>query len=287
MSRNDLGAAISAHLPDLARRKLRPVDVAVIDSGLDASHPDLAGRVDLAYHVKMVGGVARLLPISRRSNQDSYGHGTAVASIITRIAPNARLIDVHVLEVGNIGSPEALLRGLEAAVDNRWPVVNMSLATTQAVARRLMPLCERAYFQGQVLVAARRNVPFPDDGYPAAFSSVLGVDSDEIPAPYRYLFKSGSIEWHASGEWVSVAAAGGGYTAKIGTSFATPVITGVCALLLGAFPDLAPFELKAVLKAHAAMERPPAGADGRRRAGHGKSAGRVRMVGVGRGESHD
>jgi subtilisin family serine protease len=285
MVRGDLAKALGTRIDALARRKLGPVEVAVIDSGIDATHADLAGRVQLAYHVKAGAGGARVVPIATPSNQDSYGHGTAVASIIARIAPNARLIDVHVLEAGNIGSPDALVAGLETAIAHRWRVINMSLAATPMVARRLMPLCERAHFQGQVVVAARRNLPFPDDGYPAAFSSVLGVDNDELPSPYRYFFKSGPVEWNASGEWVSVASAGGGYTAKVGTSFATPVITGLCALLLGAFPELTPFEVKAVLKAHAAAP-PAAPASPRRSAGDGARARRVPHPPARRGERH-
>jgi subtilisin family serine protease len=284
MAASDLVKALGANIAALSRRRLQPVDVAVIDSGIDATHPDIAGRVHLAYHVKAAPGGPRIVQISKPSNQDSYGHGTAVASIIARIAPNARLIDVHVLEAGNIGSPDVLVAGLAAAVDNGWKVINMSLAATPMVARRLMPLCERAQFQGQVLVAARRNLPYPDDGYPAAFSSVLGVDNDDLSASLQYFFRNGPVEWRAKGDWRSVAAAGGGYTAKVGTSFATPVVTGISALLLGAFPALTPFELKSVLKAHAAP--PPAAAPRRRRAGHRGSAMCLQQSGVHQGDAH-
>ena len=59
----------------------------------------------------------------------------------------------------------------------------------------------------------------------------------------------------APSDEVTVAAAGGGYTTKTGTSFATPAVCGLCALLVGAFPDLRPFELKTLLKKNA---KPPA-----------------------------
>jgi subtilisin len=247
----ELKRALDAKIGHLARRALAPVDVAVIDSGIDASHPDLAGHVSQAYHVKSGAEGASLVASRKGINQDSFGHGTAVASIIHRVAPNARLIDVRVMEADNMFSGDALIAGLQATVEQRWKVINISLAASPSIARHLMPLCERAFFQGQVLVASQRNLAIVDDGYPAAFSSVLGVSSSDIRSTYEYFFNDGPIEWNAAGEKIPVAATGGGYTLKAGTSFATPVIAGICALLLGAFPGLTPFEMKAVLKAHA------------------------------------
>ena len=61
-------------------------------------------------------------------------------------------------------------------------------------------------------------------------------------------FLTGSgIEFRARGEDVRVAAMGGGYTTMTGTSFATPTVSGICALLRGAYPDLQTFEVKAIL----------------------------------------
>ncbi len=252
MQSSDLRRALDAPLGRLARRKLAPVDVAVLDSGIDASHPDLAGHVLEAFRVQSDAKGARLVSARTGINQDAFGHGTAVASIIRRVAPNARLIDVRVVSADDVFTGEALIAGLTATVERKWKVANISLAASPGVARHLMPLCERAHFQGQVLVASQRNLAIEDDGYPAAFSSVLGVTSRDIRAAYEYFFDDGAmIEWQAAGEKIAVAASGGGYTLKAGTSFATPVIAGMCALVLGAFPDLTPFEIKTVLKAHA------------------------------------
>jgi subtilisin len=257
MQSAELRRALDAHLGRLARRKLAPVDVAVIDSGIDASHPDLTGHVHQAFRVQSDATGTRLVSARKGVNQDAFGHGTAVASIIRRVAPNARLIDVRIVSPDDIFTGDALIAGLTATVERKWKVANISLAASRAVARHLMPLCERAHFQGQVLVAAQRNLAIEDDGYPAAFSSVFGVTSKDIRATYEYFFDdAAAIEWQAAGEKIPVAASGGGYTLKAGTSFAAPAIAGICALLLGAFPRLTPFEIRTVLKAHARAATP-------------------------------
>lgn len=254
MSRQSLIAALSEPLDALARRDLAPVEVAVLDTGVDATHPDLAGRVVAAYRVALEGDRPRVQEAPSGANQDLFGHGTAVASIIARVAHNARLVDVRVLDDGNLGSGLALLAGLREVVDRGSRVVNMSLAATAEFAAPLLKLCEAAYRGNQVVVAAKRNMPLADNGWPAELSSCVAVDAEAFPSPFQLQFRAGNpIEYAAQGIDVPVAAPGGGYTTKTGTSFATPVTAGLVALLLGAYPDLRPFEVKTLLKAWAAV----------------------------------
>jgi subtilisin family serine protease len=254
MSAQELTEALECTFTALQQKQLQPVDVAILDSGVDATHPDLASRQISAFKVECEDDkppTVRDVPAA--TNNDVYGHGTAVASIIANIAPNARFIDMRVLGDRNLGTGDALIAAVERSVKEQWRIINMSLAASASVGQRLAPLCERAYYQNQVIVAARRNQPIEDDGFPAEFSSSIGVDLEAFPTPFEYLFRTGRpIEYVAQGDQVRVAAAGGGYTVKSGTSFATPAISGLCALLLGAFPKLRQFELKTVLKAHAA-----------------------------------
>jgi subtilisin len=239
-------AALQLSPTDLATGPLAPVDVAVIDSGVDATHPDLAGRIAAARRVED-GNVTDL---EEHVNNDSFGHGTAVASIITRIAPNARIFDIRVLRPGNKGSGEDLLAGLRLAVRSGYRVINMSLAASAKFLPQLIAACERAYYQDQVVVAARRNMPISDEGFPAELASVIGVDNGELaPMALRYRPRR-TIEVEAPGDAVTVAAAGGGYTVLSGTSFSTPVVSGMCALLLGAFPELRPYEIRAVINSY-------------------------------------
>lgn len=228
---------------------LTPVRVAVLDSGIDATHPWLAGRVEEAWATEDDEGSCSVVQRDPSAHNDVFGHGTAVGSIIAGIAPNARLIDVRVLESGSTGSGTALVAGLEYAVRRGFPVVNMSLAATAKFAALLHRLVRQAYRQGQVVTAAKRNMPLVDNGYPAEFSDTVSVDSLDTDRLAHVLYRPGEpIEFAAQGEEVRVAAAGGGYTIRTGTSLATPVVSGVVALLLGANPTLRPFEIKTLLK---------------------------------------
>src|SRR4051794_32356587 len=98
-----LAEALAVPLEALRERTLAPVDVVVIDSGVDATHPDLAGRVKSAYRVEVTGSQAEVTEHAPTENVDTFGHGTAVASIICRSAPNARIVDVRVIGANNTG----------------------------------------------------------------------------------------------------------------------------------------------------------------------------------------
>lgn len=242
-------SALHRKLPDLSSRPLEPVSVAVIDSGIDATHPALAGKILEAYAVGMVGQEFKVVKGHVPENNDLYGHGTAVASIICGLAPNARIIDIRVLDALNVGPGEALLTGFNFAVTQRIKILNMSLAAKATLAPQLHPICETAYHQNQLVVAARRNMPLMDNGFPAELSSSIGVDLGKFLSQFTLKFRPDHpIEFIAHGEEVAVAAAGGGYTTMTGTSFATPAISGICALLVGAFPDLRIFEVKSILR---------------------------------------
>jgi subtilisin family serine protease len=234
----------------LRQRSLAPVSVAVLDSGVDGSHPDLAGRVDGAVAVELDAEERPVVQeLSPTGNNDVFGHGTSVAGIIAAIAPNARIYDVRILSDKNIGGTDVLLRGFIHALDQPWRLINMSLAAISSIRNEFAQLCERAYFQEQIVVAARRNLPLGDDGLPAEFSSCIGVDRGSYQTPFEYAFREKTpIEFKARGEAVIAPARGGGYTTVTGTSFATPTLCGLCALLLGAYPDLKLFEIKTALR---------------------------------------
>lgn len=242
--------ALEARLDELAGRATHPVEVAILDSGIDATHADLSGRVVAAYSIDAEGDEPQITEHVTPANRDAFGHGTAVASIIARLAPNARLVDVRVLEPGNQGTGAALVAGLRLVIERRCRLVNMSLAATARFAPGLGELCEKAYRQNQIVIASKRNMPYTDLGFPAEFSSCVSVDRDNFPTPYHIRFlEENPIEYAAHGDEVVCAVPGGGYTTMTGTSFATPTVTGLCALLLGVFPDLRSFELKTILKA--------------------------------------
>ncbi len=245
-----LRAALRETIQELLTRPLESVEVAVVDSGVDSSHPELARRMARAWAVEMKDDEPQLVERPLGENHDAYGHGTAVSSIVAQIAKNARIVDIRVLNVGNVGAGKALLRGFEHAVEQRVRIINLSLAATAKFAGELHALCERAYRQNQLVIAARRNMPLADNGFPAELSSCISVDVGNFASATEVQFREDhAIEFVGQGENVKVAAAGGGYTTMTGTSFATPSISGLCALLVGACPSMRPFDVKCALRA--------------------------------------
>jgi len=241
--------ALSTPLEALRSASIAPVTVAIVDSGVDGAHPDLRGRLDAAWMVREHDGGVVVQEMSRDENNDIFGHGTAVGGIIARLAPNARLVDVRVLDDRNRATGEVLLAGFEKAIESGARIINLSLACKSKFAGRLNALCERAYHNRQTVVAARRNNPFRDMGYPAEISSCISVEISTAGGFCDLAFVGGApIEFAAEGESVTAPAPGGGYTEVTGTSFATPVVSGLCALMLGAYPELRTFELKTLLK---------------------------------------
>jgi subtilisin family serine protease len=220
------------------------VTVCILDSGVDADHP-------------LVGGVLRSVAVSIGENDaviveddsegDLCGHGTACAGIVRALAPECDLISVRVLGAGFTGSGGVLLAGLRWAVEQGFDVINMSLSTTKRqFAGILHEITDAAYFRRTVLVASAHNMPV--ESYPWRFSSVISVGSHEEPDPLTFFSNPNPpVEFFARGVNVEVAWTGGARIRCTGNSFATPHMSGLCALVLGKHPELTPFQLKSLL----------------------------------------
>lgn len=225
-------------------------DVAVIDSGIDAAHPALQGRIHRACVVaRNPKGELQPREIPVRQCTDSFGHGTAVAGIIADLAPEARLVSVQVLDDYDSCTGDVLIAGLKWALDQNIRLINLSLATTKPLwFPALFELCERAFVQNTILVAARRN--FGDLGCPAMFSSVISVDREDYAEPLRIHYRPKDIiQFDARGTRVKVLASNSAHAIQTGTSFATAHVSAVVALLLEVFPNLTAAEAKTALKA--------------------------------------
>ena len=178
---------------------------------------------------------------------DLCGHGTACAGIVRSLAPECEIVSVRVLGAGYSGSGPVLLAGLRWSIEQGFDVVNMSLSTTKSqFAGMLHEVADAAYFRRTVLVASAHNMPV--ESYPWRFSSVISVGSHEEPDPLTYFYNpSPPVEFFARGVDVEVAWLGGARARSTGNSFATPHMSGICALVLGAHPELTPFQLKSTL----------------------------------------
>jgi subtilisin len=220
------------------------VRVCILDSGVEANHPAVGPTQG---SVAVVRGPDGEITIEEDDEGDLCGHGTACAGIVRALAPDCELFSVRVLGAGYTGSGPILVAGLRYAIENGFDVVNMSLSTTKKeLAASLHELADLAYFRKTMIVASAHNLPV--DSYPWRFASVLSVGSHDRTEPLDFFYNpQPPVEFFARGVDIDVAWLEGSTLRCTGNSFATPHMSGICALVLGAHPELTPFQLKSVL----------------------------------------
>jgi len=213
--------------------------------GLQQLEHPLVGRVDRS--VAVLRDDEGELQVVDDTEGDLCGHGTACAGVVRSLAPDAELTSVRVLGAGFKGGGEMLLRGLAWAIEEGFQVVNMSLSTTRTkYVERLHELADHAYFKRVLLVASAHNMPVRS--YPWRFASVVSVASHDIDDPLAYLRNPDPpVEFYARGVEVDVAWSDGSTLRASGNSFATPHISGICALIRAKHPELTPPEVKTLL----------------------------------------
>ena len=222
----------------------RGARVCILDSGVERDHP-LVGELEEAVTIS-VGEDDEVL-VEEDTEGDVSGHGTACAGIVRALAPECALSSVRVLGANFTGSGGVLLAGLRYAVEQGYDVINMSLSTTKKpFAAVLHELADSAYFRRTVLVASAHNMPV--ESYPWRFSSVISVGSHEDESPFTFFYNPNPpVEFFGRGVNVDVAWSEGRTIRVSGNSFATPHMSGICALILAKHPELTPFQVKSVL----------------------------------------
>ncbi len=226
----------------------RGVTVAIIDSGIEAQHPAVGGRVREQVAVELEAGDPVVV---RDETGDLFGHGTACGGLVVDLAPEVELVSVRVLGADLKGRGAAFLGGLEWAIDRGVDVVNLSLSSkSEALFADFHEVVDRAYFAGITLVSAANNAP--GASYPSLFSSVISVAAHEVPDPWCWHYNPRPpVEFGAWGVDVPIAWKDGASTIATGNSFAAPQIAALVALLRSKHAGLTPFEIKAVLAATA------------------------------------
>jgi subtilisin len=224
------------------------IRVAVIDSGVDGSHPavgGLSGGVLLEYDPNAPSS-ARLI---EGDHPDVVGHGTACAAIIRGLAPACELYSVRVLGSRLTGKGPVLAAGVRWAIDHGMHVVNMSLSSGKSDYFGLFhALADAAYFRNVMLVCAANNVPGPT--YPSEYAAVFSVAAHAGEDPMHFDYNPHPpVEFGAPGIGVRVAWLGGSTITASGNSFAAPHIAGIMARILSKHPGLTAFEMKTVLAA--------------------------------------
>ena len=165
------------------------IGVAVLDTGISTTHPDLNVVDGRRFYTVTTGP-----PQSRLREDDNYddvhGHGTHVAGTIAAldngigvvgVAPDVALYAVKVLDDTGSGTVSAIVAGIEWAVNNGIPVLNMSLGSTTH-SQTLQDACDNAYAAGHLVVAAAGNEGEGTDTviYPAKYDSVIAVAASDI-----------------------------------------------------------------------------------------------------------
>jgi subtilisin family serine protease len=226
----------------------RGVTVAIIDSGVEGDHPALDGALRRSVRVDLSGEAAVVLDDEA---VDVVGHGTACASIIHGLAPEAELVSIRVLGPDNRGRGMAFAGGLEWAIGEGVDVVSLSLSSrSEAMFAVFHDLADRAYFAGTLLVCAANNVPVAS--YPSLFSAVVSVAAHDVREPDVWFYNPRPpVEFGAYGLDVDVAWKDGGRIVATGNSFAAPHIAGYAARIRAAHPEASPFEIKTILAATA------------------------------------
>jgi len=220
------------------------VRVAMLDTGVDESHPELSGKIAASYElVSNSGGFA----CEQVEGTDEVGHGTACAGIITRIAPDVELHSVKVIGANARGSSAELVYGLEWALENKMHVINASLGTLDRRNKdRIAELADQAFYSGVNIVAAANNRG--QIAYPANLATILSVDSGALEDALSFRYRLGTyIEFEANGIYVEAPSPGGEKKLYTGTSFACPHITGIVARIMSVHPELQPFEIRTIL----------------------------------------
>jgi subtilisin len=230
----------------------RGVRIAIIDSGIEAGHPDLDGCVDRDGAVMFTLDGSGEPVMTPGPHEDAFGHGTACAGIIHKVAPLARLTSVRVLGGGLSGKATAFLAGLGWAIEQGFDIINLSLGTTKREwALAFYEMCDVAYFRGSFLVTAANNMARPS--FPSLYGSVASVACNLATDPFRFHYNPNPpTEFLAPGIDVDVCWKGGERMIGSGNSYAAPHLAGIAALIKSKHPDLRPFQLKTVLWATAA-----------------------------------
>ena len=235
--------------------------VAVVDSGVQANHPDMAGRVRPGAAI--VNGVVQ----TGAGGTDVNGHGTHVAGIMAAgengvgtvgVAPQVTILPVRVLDAQGVGPNSDIGKGITWAVDHGAKVVNVSIGSDTKAAS-VTAAVSYAVDRGVVVVAAAGNGgPEGNPRYPAALPETIAVGA---------LGQNGDVaSYSTNGSYVDVTAPGSNiYSTKIpstwglntGTSMASPHVAALIALIIDARGSVSPANMLRRLTSTATDAGPP------------------------------
>jgi len=240
----------------LARGDGSGVRIALLDSGVEAEHPDLAG-LKLADDLVIRDDGFQLTNVPGEG-ADVFGHGTAIAGILHAVAPRAEIGSFRVLGQQLRSRTLIIREGVRLALERGYHILNCSFGCgreDQVLVYK--EWIDEAYTLGRHIVAACNNLDFMKREWPGHFPSVLTVNFTRSPEVTAFYCRLGHlVEFAARGQDIEVAWLGGGRKRVTGSSFAAPHLAALLARLLSCCPDLTPVQAKALLHQLAAPKPP-------------------------------
>jgi len=223
------------------------VTIAVLDTGIDPTHPELNGRVASAYTFDVANWEAQAM----NPSQDTEGHGTHVAGLIcgkkVGIAPGALLFN-GVMIPGGFGNLSDFVLALEwAASRPEVQIVNMSAGIRGYLPEMREPVADLLRV-GVLPVIATGNEGRNQTRSPGNYNEVLSIGASTRKNLIASFSSGGTIvadnhqyyvpDLVAPGQNVYSSVMGGGYESWNGTSMATPIVSGLAALILEKHPTM-------------------------------------------------
>lgn len=228
----------------------KDVIIAVVDTGVQANHPDLEGKLLPGYNA-----------ITNDSPpDDDVGHGTHVAGIIGALVNNSegvagiswynKILPVKALDSSGAGTTYSVAEGIIWAADNGAKVINLSLGN-YADSQFLHDAIKYAYDRDIVIVSASGNDNTERPGYPAAYPEVLAVAATNASAEKASFSNYGDyIDVTAPGESIASTYPDSQYAALSGTSMASPHVAALAGLVRSLNPDLSNTEVMKLMTDH-------------------------------------
>jgi len=222
------------------------VIIAILDSGVDGTHPDLVSKMVAGWNVYS----------SNSDTSDAGGHGTTVAGTVAAASNNSmgvasvawgcKIMPVRIVDSSGYTSYSLVASGLTWAADHGArvaniscsPIINSSAVTSAA-----------RYFQnkGGVVTSSAGNlgtfVSSPENAY---ILTVSATDTNDVLASFSNT--GNAVDLSAPGVLIRTTALGGGYQSVAGTSFSAPIVAGVAALVMSANPTLTATQVQDILK---------------------------------------
>jgi subtilisin family serine protease len=225
------------------------VKVAIIDSGIEADHPALS-KLKIADRLAVTTRIGKS-HVEEDGEGDVYGHGTAVAGIVHRIAPQASIGSFRVLRPNGVPTEPLAIRGaVLEALARGYQIINCSFGSPGRSGDVLVfkDWIDRAYLAGAHAVAACGNLDPDEREWPSHFSSLISVGVAACGEGEIHNRPGHIVEFAAAGESRRVPWKGGGEKAVLGSSFAAPQVSGLIARILSKHPEISPPLMKALLR---------------------------------------